>query len=291
MPLRILSHFDAQEPVAYWTLDKTLGEIKGDNSLTFVTSAAANLMPSMGLYPLGGYLNLASEDYPMLSNFSPMVSDGSGDFSVDFWLRSSNVGAWNTFLSYSTSIYDNEFMVMCDTTGTLKVYFHQQSHTLGSICWSILDGKWHHVAFVYQKSLTTFNFYVDAVVRGTKTGSISHTLLNNGCLILGGEQDCLCGCLEAYQRHIGGLAKVKFWNFALSQEQVYYSQSSSGLSNMTAYRGSLGRILHFIYTGPRDGANVIGTDVYADDSDVATAAVHAGASFEFCRVLVGPEHE
>ena len=44
---------------------------------------------------------------------------------------------------------------------------------------------------------------------------------------------------------------------------------------MTGFRGQLGKVFHFRVTGNAAGF-VFGTDVYTDDSTLATAAVHAG---------------
>ncbi len=45
--------------------------------------------------------------------------------------------------------------------------------------------------------------------------------------------------------------------------------------NLTAYRGKVGQTFRFLVTGSTSGS-VWGTDVYTDDSHLATAAVHAG---------------
>ncbi|CAF1360235.1 unnamed protein product [Adineta ricciae] len=45
--------------------------------------------------------------------------------------------------------------------------------------------------------------------------------------------------------------------------------------NLEGYRGKVGRIFSFAVTGNTDGP-IWGTDIYTDDSNIATAAVHAG---------------
>ena len=45
--------------------------------------------------------------------------------------------------------------------------------------------------------------------------------------------------------------------------------------NLTAYRDRTGEVLYFLVTGDEVGS-VWGTDIYTDDSHLATAAVHAG---------------
>lgn len=46
--------------------------------------------------------------------------------------------------------------------------------------------------------------------------------------------------------------------------------------NLTSYRNKVGQTFEFTVTGVASGGGVWGTDVYTDDSNVATAAVHAG---------------
>jgi tetratricopeptide (TPR) repeat protein len=46
--------------------------------------------------------------------------------------------------------------------------------------------------------------------------------------------------------------------------------------NLVAYRGQNGKVLYFEVTG-RNNGSLWGTNVYTDDSDLATASVHAGA--------------
>jgi hypothetical protein len=48
-----------------------------------------------------------------------------------------------------------------------------------------------------------------------------------------------------------------------------------GPVNLSAYRDQVGKAFFFLVTGSRAGV-VWGTDLYTDDSDLATAAVHAG---------------
>lgn len=48
-----------------------------------------------------------------------------------------------------------------------------------------------------------------------------------------------------------------------------------GSWGLTSYRGQIGKVLHFEVTGSNTGS-IYGSDIYTDDSDLATAAVHAG---------------
>lgn len=53
------------------------------------------------------------------------------------------------------------------------------------------------------------------------------------------------------------------------------SSGPYGSWGLTSYRGQVGKVLHFEVVGGNSGS-IYGTDIYTDDSDLATAAVHAG---------------
>jgi hypothetical protein len=47
--------------------------------------------------------------------------------------------------------------------------------------------------------------------------------------------------------------------------------------NLVAFRAEVGKVFYFKVTGRATGGAVWGSDIYTDDSSLATAAVHAGA--------------
>ncbi len=51
--------------------------------------------------------------------------------------------------------------------------------------------------------------------------------------------------------------------------------SGGGYGGLTTYRGQNGKVLYFEVIGSNSGS-IYGTDIYTDDSDLSTAAVHAG---------------
>jgi hypothetical protein len=59
------------------------------------------------------------------------------------------------------------------------------------------------------------------------------------------------------------------------REIMSYSPDSP--TNLTAYRGQNDQTYRFLVTGNESAGTVWGTDIYTDDSNLATAAVHAGA--------------
>lgn len=56
---------------------------------------------------------------------------------------------------------------------------------------------------------------------------------------------------------------------------ISYPNGPGGYGGLTTYRGQNGKVLHFEVIGSNSGS-IYGTDIYTDDSDLSTAAVHAG---------------
>ncbi|MEK6258387.1 MAG: LCCL domain-containing protein [Planctomycetota bacterium] len=54
-----------------------------------------------------------------------------------------------------------------------------------------------------------------------------------------------------------------------------YPNVQGGYGGLTTYRGQNGKVLHFEVVGSNSGS-IYGTDIYTDDSDLSTVAVHAG---------------
>ncbi len=145
-------------------------------------------------------------------------------------------------------------------------------------------GTWQHLAFVYSGGTVTF--YINGNTVGT--GQVG-TLPNNALpLYLGGPRKSSSPTPEFFN---GLMDEVRIYNRALTVGEVLNlsegSQSTTGLgtvvapsvsaapTNLVGYRNKVGQIFQFTVTGTNTGA-VWGTDVYTDDSSVATAAVHAG---------------
>ncbi len=54
-----------------------------------------------------------------------------------------------------------------------------------------------------------------------------------------------------------------------------YPDANGGYGGLISYRGQSGKVLHFEVVGSNSGS-IYGSDIYTDDSDLSTAAVHAG---------------
>ena len=54
-----------------------------------------------------------------------------------------------------------------------------------------------------------------------------------------------------------------------------YPEANGGYGGLISYRGQSGKVLHFEVIGSNSGS-IYGSDIYTDDSDLSTAAVHVG---------------
>lgn len=83
------------------------------------------------------------------------------------------------------------------------------------------DGVWHHICLSWEKTLGSWKFFKDGLVKqeGTsfKTG---HTIRQGGTLVLGQEQDSVGGDFEKSQSFQGMLSNVHVWDRVLPAPQI-----------------------------------------------------------------------
>ncbi len=139
--------------------------------------------------------------------------------SSTFWLKTTRTGSQNVF-SASNSSDDNEFRVDINSPTSLTVYYHNV--TASWTITSIADGRWHHFAIVSNSSTNQTTLYVDNVSQGVRTLSPNGTplVVSSGGFLIGQEQDCVGGCLDANQIVVGSLDDLRIYAKTLTAAEV-----------------------------------------------------------------------
>ena len=114
--------------------------------------------------------------------FADRLTFGTGDFTIEYWIRTSATAAsllnpsttgsgyWSNFINTSTFWWQNS-----NQTANLK----------STSATPIIDGNWHHVAIVRYSG--TMNFYFDGVVQGSGTADSTNYSGTAGTLRIGGS--------------------------------------------------------------------------------------------------------
>ncbi|MHC4674926.1 MAG: right-handed parallel beta-helix repeat-containing protein, partial [Planctomycetota bacterium] len=103
----------------------------------------------------------------------PCAFDGTNDFSILAWFKTSNTANVNVIISASsaTGIQDDHAMAVfvADTqvgAGGGATYDQFYTDSVGTATAGLYDGKWHHFAFVYSAAGPTETIYLNGDVDG-----------------------------------------------------------------------------------------------------------------------------
>lgn len=176
--------------------------------------------------------NSSTENY---ATFTKGLREPLHELSICSWVKT-NASYLGTILSYATEDNDNK-LVLHGRNGATYDAFH---FVIGDPAFRelplvpLIDGKWHHICFIWSSIQGKYWFYVDR--RLTSTGSRfqkGYEIPPGGSLVLGQEQDTLGGGFDSSEAFVGNLAGFAMWNRALSPGEVSGIATGKGLPRGT----------------------------------------------------------
>lgn len=152
----------------------------------------------------------------------PAYNLGTGDFTVEAWVRTSTAGATGTIIARKGSAggrNDGGLLLVLQPRGALKLATDNGSgyYQVVTGATSAGDGTWHHVAGVRRGA--ALSVYLDGVaVPGTASGNATPPLdiSNSDALTIGTTAQTQ----EPYRQFAGQLNAVTLWNAARSAAQI-----------------------------------------------------------------------
>jgi len=145
-------------PVAHWAFDETSGRIAydsvGDNHAVLFNG------PTWTNGQINGALSFDGVDDYAIANW--VCADIAwGSFSVTGWIKSEAVNPANQFIiSFNTFYGDNRLLLGTQAgSSTLSIY----DGTLYDTGVTVIDGGWHHIAYVVDDVADTITVYIDGV--------------------------------------------------------------------------------------------------------------------------------
>lgn len=218
------------------TVDSIRANFGTNTNVSFVEGASSEAMEAGA----DGYVV-----YPSANDFSQ-----SSNFTISFWMQKAGpnpVGAGTAFafgLASTTDIWtaQNIFLLFEDggqstaDSAAAKFYLMDQwfefikTPTLDRRIPDILDGQWHHLAFVYDATSSTLTPYVDGSVptnlpdgfgKFNNNGGVVNLSTSAG-LVVGGPGHYAVGKTpDGWMGNFnGGVDQVRFYGVALSAAEV-----------------------------------------------------------------------
>jgi len=199
--------------VGFWTFDAPdmAGVTAYDRSGQGNTGTLTN-GPTRQIGKIGQALAFTSNsDHVVRNSFSTFPTSA---ITVAFWMRSSDIVNDGTPLSYSVG-GNNEFLIF--DYGGFAVYINDLSASTGI---SANDGQWHHIAVTWRSSDGALSLYKDGVSVYSGTLSAGTPISGGGCLVIGEEQDAVCGSFQNTQAFVGNMDEVLIYDRNLSPDEI-----------------------------------------------------------------------
>lgn len=175
----------------YWSNVVALLHFEGaDASTTFTDQTGKTWTPNGN-----AQIDTAAKKYGSASGFFdgapsyltvPSSTDfdfGSSDFTIEFWIASTNTNAYAAILvrEWGGSPYSGGWSIFLSGAGGGPMEIWCADYSLGSplLTSSIgtyRDGNWHHIAFVRNGNV--FTLYIDGVSAATRTTSFSFSAVS-----------------------------------------------------------------------------------------------------------------
>jgi|GEM_PF-1610626 len=167
----------------------------------------------------GHTLKFDGVDGHALSTTSTLGGTSTSDsLTLEFWVNTTYAGVWETLFNNESSTgaslrtmlhYGKPRMTIVDSSGA--------SIIVETVSDTVNDGKWHHVAYVYNGAETQsgISIYIDGV-------SVSRTPQSNTFAYTGVFGDTLHIGFSAQGTHAnhGNIDEVRFWNAALDSTTI-----------------------------------------------------------------------
>lgn len=205
-------------PVSYWRLGETSGTTVVDEkalnpgTYTGVTLGATGAI--LGDTNKAATLAGTATSYALMSG---VKSFPSTTVSVELWMNSPSTTVEGTPFGYHTSVSGNTNDLILYNYNNLAIYVNGAAVSTGV---KLNDGVWHHVVVTWRSSDGAAELFKDGVSAWTGTLAAGATLVGSGTIMLGQEQDCLGGCLDAAQAFLGVMDEVALYNKVLAADRV-----------------------------------------------------------------------
>lgn len=194
----------------------------GDNALVVRYAFEGDLTDETGTYDLSGsgieyasgpegseavsFPGFASVDFETIPEDEP--------FTFCYWLKDDGTNSrWDDDLLWKVTTEDgNSVGSFCDTDGDVFL-FTSGANTVGESSTSVLDGEWHHVAFVYDQPNDRMKLYID----GTEDYDIEYTDNIRGtdtALMFGNNGS------DGWKQYNGGLDDFRIYRRTLSESEI-----------------------------------------------------------------------
>lgn len=152
-------------------------------------------------------------DYAMAN---PVAAFPTTALTYELWMRTTDTSKAGSLVSYASSSQYNEALLY--NYKNLAPQINGTSYATGI---SANDGRWHHIAWTWDGITGTSLLYKDGdLVHSNGNFRTGYSLIGNGSIVLGQEQDSLGGGFTDGEAFLGIMDEVRVWNTVRSPAEI-----------------------------------------------------------------------
>lgn len=208
-----------------FTLRAAGGGINDDEIIQVAVHSDASVNVADGALQLNG----TASDYVDLGNSGPIYT-GTGDFTYEAWVNSSNVGSRQEIISIGNAALAQSSFFHINTSGQLQ--FDSYADFGPSSAQVIADGAWHHTAVTYEASTQTVTLYVDGDAVASQAMANPINIVTGTGAVIGRQSDLNTSFFD------GSIDDVRIWNETLTPTDIetrFDQQLKGDESGLQAY--------------------------------------------------------
>ncbi len=155
---------------------------------------------------------------------SRLVSQGftgfpSNDVTIEMWVRGDGDPV-NGMLSFGSEGHAFNEVLLFDMND-LQIWVAGVSvPPLGVDVDALNPGGWNHLAITRRMSDGRFDVFVNGQPEANGFVAPGESLATDGCLVLGEDQDSLCGGFQASQAFLGAYRELRIWGVRRTQAEI-----------------------------------------------------------------------
>lgn len=206
--------------IGYWPLNEGYGNIAKD----LARFKHGNVNTAWDIKPKGSAYEFKGNNYQTLDNVGHVLLTDEMDATLSFWMKT-NVSQDATLFSNGhgddsdpaqSGGKANKWAVNLASNGNLSLVNENKSYQLTNA--SVVDGKWHHISILLDRSGVLKNFVDAQLVSSHPVSDISGFSGNLIWIGARGQMD-LASQVNVDRKYTGKLDEVRLWNTLRSKEQ------------------------------------------------------------------------
>ncbi len=203
----------------YWPLDEGFGQLAIDKT----SGRNATIHATWSLEPGGVSWDFDGTNHLTINSVN-ILADTETDFTVEFWFQGTNTGVTQTLMSNGLGdgtdvVIDPNSVLVIEARGDGTIHVLSNGFDFQGTATDFLDGAWHHLALVVDRSANA-RLFIDAEAQNQTSGD-NFADFYGSRITFGARMSMPAPATTNYDQYFtGALDEIRFWNSARPAELI-----------------------------------------------------------------------